>query len=180
MNATAQFTSRSSSVNRPIVEPAYPRYCWPVRSIEDRRLPPFDFLAPEGELHGDRNHLWHMEKTAELCGADNGLLPATPLREVDITGAHAVCGTIRVTDAPGAKLSSPILRFNSGVRYCLFVGDNVLVAEAAPRNVGLVLSIPLQVDTTGNAHFENANSPQRRPGGQNRTLPYAGTRKPDL
>ena len=56
---------------------AYRRYCWPVRSVDDLRLAPFHLLATEGAVHLDKNHEWHMEKLAALCGADSGVLKPT-------------------------------------------------------------------------------------------------------
>src|SRR5262249_35606998 len=42
-------------------------------------------LATEGHVHVDRDHVWHMESIAEVCGAGDGLLLATPYRAVDVT-----------------------------------------------------------------------------------------------
>ncbi len=66
---------------------AYRRYCWPVRSLDDLKLAPFHLLATEGEVHAGKNHVWHMEKLAELCRPDTGLLLATPFKDVDVTDA---------------------------------------------------------------------------------------------
>ena len=63
---------------------AYHRYCWPVISVDDLKLAPFHLLATEGVVHTDKNHLWHMATLAELCGADEGLLRATPHTLVDL------------------------------------------------------------------------------------------------
>jgi polynucleotide kinase-phosphatase len=63
---------------------AYRNYCWPVGSIEDLKLAPFHLLASEGAVHTDKQHIWHMEMLAKLCGADSALLLATPNRLVDI------------------------------------------------------------------------------------------------
>jgi protein phosphatase len=64
---------------------AYRRYCWPVRSVDDLRLAPFHVLATEGAVHVNRDHLWHLERIAELCRAAPGLLLATPCQVVDVT-----------------------------------------------------------------------------------------------
>jgi protein phosphatase len=66
---------------------AYRRYCWPVRSLDDLKLAPFHLLASEGEVHTTKSHVWHMERLAELCRPDTGLLLATPFKEVDVTDA---------------------------------------------------------------------------------------------
>jgi protein phosphatase len=64
---------------------AYRRYCWPVHSVDDLRLAPFHVLATEGAVHVNRDHLWHMERIAEVCRAAPGLLLATPYQLVDAT-----------------------------------------------------------------------------------------------
>jgi protein phosphatase len=61
----------------------YRRYCWPVRSAGDFRLAPFHLLATEGAVHSDRGHLWHMERSAALCAAADGLLVPTAFLVVD-------------------------------------------------------------------------------------------------
>jgi protein phosphatase len=64
---------------------AYRRYCWPVESIKDYRLAPFHILATEGEVHVERNHLWHMETIGRLVAAQKGTsLQATNYRVVDL------------------------------------------------------------------------------------------------
>ncbi len=69
---------------------SYRRYCWPVQSVSDLKLAPFHFLATEGQVHVQRDHLWHMEKLAEICKASDGLLLATSYRQVDVTNAASV------------------------------------------------------------------------------------------
>ena len=64
---------------------AYRRYCWPVRSVDDLRLAPFHLLATEGAVHLDKNHEWHMEKLAALCGADSSVLTPTVFKIIDVT-----------------------------------------------------------------------------------------------
>ncbi len=64
---------------------SYRRYCWPVHSLDDLKLAPFHLLASEGQVHADKDHVWHMEKLARLCAADSGLLLATPYRIVDLS-----------------------------------------------------------------------------------------------
>jgi protein phosphatase len=64
---------------------AYRHYCWPVHSIADLKLAPFHILATQGEVHVNKNHLWHMDTLAELCQADEQLLLATPYKAVNIT-----------------------------------------------------------------------------------------------
>ncbi len=64
---------------------AYQRYCWPVHSLTDLKLAPFHFLASEGAVHSDKDHIWHMETLAKLCHADEDILLATPYKVVDLT-----------------------------------------------------------------------------------------------
>ena len=74
---------------------AYRRYCWPVGSIDDLALAPFQILASEGGVHLDRDHRWQMETLAELAQADAAsnarpLLRATAHRVVDLADEAAV------------------------------------------------------------------------------------------
>ena len=69
---------------------AYRHYCWPVQSVNDLKLAPFHLLATEGEVHVQKNHVWHMERLGELCNAGDGLLLATPYKQVDVTDTTAV------------------------------------------------------------------------------------------
>jgi protein phosphatase len=64
---------------------AYRRYCWTVQSLTDLKLAPFHLLASEGAVHTPKDHLWHMERLARICEADQGLLLATPFQVVDLT-----------------------------------------------------------------------------------------------
>ncbi len=64
---------------------AYNQYCWPVHSVSDLKLAPFHILATQGEVHANKNHVWHMDTLAELCKADEQLLLATPYKVVDVT-----------------------------------------------------------------------------------------------
>jgi protein phosphatase len=63
---------------------AYRRYCWPVHSLDDFRLAPFHLLASEGQVHVDKDHVWHMETLARFCAVDPAFLLATPYRTVDL------------------------------------------------------------------------------------------------
>jgi protein phosphatase len=64
---------------------AYRHYCWPVESLADLKLAPFHLLASEGTVHKDKDHVWHMEKLAAMCGADDEVLLATPYRIIDLS-----------------------------------------------------------------------------------------------
>ena len=69
---------------------SYGRYCWKVDSVSDLKVAPFHLLASEGHVHHGRTHLWHMEKLAEICSAGDGLLVATPHKQVDDTDSTSV------------------------------------------------------------------------------------------
>jgi protein phosphatase len=56
---------------------AYRRYCWPVDSVDDLKLAPFQVLAAEGSAHALRPHGWHMELLGRLCDQDPGTLRRT-------------------------------------------------------------------------------------------------------
>lgn len=79
---------RLNSANRYVS--AYQHYCWPVHSISDLKLAPFHLLATEGTVHVQRDHVWHMEKLCELSKAGDGLLLATPYKQVDVTDTTTV------------------------------------------------------------------------------------------
>ena len=58
--------------------------------MSDLKLAPFHLLATEGQVHVQRDHVWHMEKLAEVCKASDGLLLATSYRQVDVTDKASV------------------------------------------------------------------------------------------
>ena len=60
---------------------AYRRYCWPVHSVDDLRLAPFQVLAGEGAVHALRPHAWHLEVLGRLSDRD----PATFRRTGTVT-----------------------------------------------------------------------------------------------
>lgn len=53
----------------------------------DLRLAPFHLLASEGQVHVDKDHVWHMETLARLCACDPQFLLSTPWRRVDLADA---------------------------------------------------------------------------------------------
>jgi len=79
----AHFEARQSCIARYI--DAYRQYCWKVDRVSDLKIAPFHLLATEGHTHTDRDHVWHMESLAELCGGDGELLQATASRVIDVT-----------------------------------------------------------------------------------------------
>lgn len=83
-----RYKQRLEAANRYV--DSYRRYCWQVQSVSDLKLAPFHLLATEGQVHVQRDHGWHMEKLAELCNAGDGLLVATPYKQVDVTNTESV------------------------------------------------------------------------------------------
>lgn len=63
---------------------AYRQYCWPVNSIDDLRLAPFQILAGEGRVHALTDHLWHLDVIGRLCEADSVFQPTSAVT-VDLT-----------------------------------------------------------------------------------------------
>lgn len=63
---------------------AYRRYCWPVGSVDDLRVAPFQVLAGEGKVHALTGHLWHLEVLGRLAEADPGTFRATASATVDL------------------------------------------------------------------------------------------------
>ncbi len=88
----AAFRRRQQDVGRYIA--AYRRYCWTVESLSDFKLAPFHLLASEGQVHTDKDHLWHMETLAGICRADPDLLLATRYRLVDVNDSASQAETI--------------------------------------------------------------------------------------
>ena len=56
---------------------SYARYCWPVTSLADIKLAPFHLLTSEGQLHTDKDHLWHMNMASRLRQASPALFRDT-------------------------------------------------------------------------------------------------------
>jgi len=101
---------------RPSFVDAYRRYCWPVSAVKDLKLAPFHLLASENAVHTDKDHLWHMQTIAELCGQDELLHPTAHML-VDTTngdsqGAGAVWWT-ELTERGGEGMVVKPLEFLS-------------------------------------------------------------------
>ncbi len=84
---------------------AYRRYCWPVDSIDDLRVAPFQVLAGEGKVHARTDHLWHLDVIGRLCATDPGTFRATASTLVDLgdetSEAAAVSWWEQLTSAGG-------------------------------------------------------------------------------
>ncbi len=83
LQAEADYQRREQNVARFVA--AYRQYCWSVESLNDLKLAPFHLLATEGQVHTNKDHLWHLERLAEVCRADPELLLATSYKVVDVT-----------------------------------------------------------------------------------------------
>ncbi|HWX53473.1 MAG TPA: polynucleotide kinase-phosphatase [Verrucomicrobiae bacterium] len=68
---------------------AYRHYCWAVSSVDDLRLAPFHLLATEGTVHVNKDHGWHMETIARICGHEDKFLLATPYMVVDLADSES-------------------------------------------------------------------------------------------
>jgi protein phosphatase len=64
---------------------AYRQYCWPVNSVDDLRLAPFHLLASEGQVHSDKDHIWHMEILRRVAEAGAPFSMTTPFRHVNLS-----------------------------------------------------------------------------------------------
>jgi protein phosphatase len=83
----SQYRRRLQSIEKYIE--AYRHYCWPVNSISDLKLAPFHVLATEGQVHANKNHDWHMQAIARICGSDSEVLLMTPFRITDVTSPES-------------------------------------------------------------------------------------------
>lgn len=63
---------------------AYRKYCWPVASIDDLRVAPFQLLASEGRVHVDQRHSWHLQTLAKLSAPGDPVFMATSSRLVEL------------------------------------------------------------------------------------------------
>jgi protein phosphatase len=64
---------------------AYRRYVWPVESLADIRLAPFQVLAGGAHVFVDREHAWQLGVIDRLCAADDELFRTTARLSVDVT-----------------------------------------------------------------------------------------------
>lgn len=98
------------------------RRSWPVRSVTDLRLAPYHVLATEGAVHKDKDHLWHLAATAEICRADPGLLVPTRHRVVALADseseAEAIAGWEERTAEGGEGIVVKPLAFGGPAFLC--------------------------------------------------------------
>jgi protein phosphatase len=88
LSLIGRYKQRLEAANRYV--DSYRRYCWQVKSVSDLKLAPFHLLATEGHVHVKQDHVWHMKKLAELCNAGDGVMVATPYKQVDVTNIESV------------------------------------------------------------------------------------------
>ncbi|MCW1912546.1 polynucleotide kinase-phosphatase [Luteolibacter sp. GHJ8] len=69
---------------------AYRHYCWDTDGLQGLKLAPFHFLAGEGGVLTQHDHVWHMEMAARLNAADPELFPLTRWREVTLEDEASV------------------------------------------------------------------------------------------
>ena len=67
---------------------AYRQYCWPVTSVDDLRLAPFQVLAGEGKVHALTDHPWHLD-LGRLADADPTTFRATASIAVDLDSGES-------------------------------------------------------------------------------------------
>jgi polynucleotide kinase-phosphatase len=68
---------------------AYRQYCWPVETIDDLKLAPFQILAGEGQVHALTDHLWHLETISRLYKNDPDTFRATQHLAVDLASPQS-------------------------------------------------------------------------------------------
>jgi protein phosphatase len=94
---------------------AYGRYCWPVNSVDDLRVAPFQILATEGKTYVDQTHLWHMQQCALLAAAGAPVIIGTPFKVVDLADdaskADAIEWWTQLTAAGGEGMVVKPLEF---------------------------------------------------------------------
>ncbi len=79
---TAEISQRAAMVDGFVA--AYGHYCWPVESVDDLKLAPFQVLAGEGSVHALRDHPWHLELLGRLADADPTTFRATKAITVEV------------------------------------------------------------------------------------------------
>lgn len=62
---------------------SYREYCWSVDSLDDYRIAPFHILATEGEVHSNKNNVWHMETIKKYFVKSNPIMVATSYKIID-------------------------------------------------------------------------------------------------
>jgi protein phosphatase len=69
---------------------AWAPYVWPVSDVGDLRMAPFHFLASEGRVWFDRDHVWHMSLTDRMAAVADKVITATRWRGIALGDEGAV------------------------------------------------------------------------------------------
>ncbi len=69
---------------------AWAPYVWPVSGVGDLKVAPFHFLASEGRVWFDLDHLWHMGLADRLAVAADAVVTRTQWRPVALGDESAV------------------------------------------------------------------------------------------
>jgi protein phosphatase len=101
---------------------AYRPYVWPVTSLDDVRLAPFQVLAGSAGTFPDRDHAWHMTAAERLSAADPVIKPTRHIvADLEQAGAEAdvTAWWEEITGAGGegmvVKPLSPVVRGRHGI-----------------------------------------------------------------
>jgi protein phosphatase len=101
---------------------AYRPYVWPVTSLDDVRLAPFQVLAGSAGTFPDRDHAWHMSAAERLSVADPVIKPTRHIvADLEQAGADAdvTAWWEEITGAGGegmvVKPLSPVARGRRGI-----------------------------------------------------------------
>ena len=102
---------------------AYRPYVWPVRSLDDVRLAPFQVLAGSAGTCLTRDHTWHMNAAERLAAADPLIVPTrhlvADLTEDAAPGPAVTAWWEEITGAGGegmvAKPLTPVTRTRHGI-----------------------------------------------------------------
>jgi protein phosphatase len=101
---------------------AYRHYVWPVHSLADVRLAPFQVLAGSAGTFFSRDHLWHLSAAERLAAADPLIVPTRHI-VADLgdegSGAAVTAWWEQLTGSGGegmvAKPPAPVTRLRHGV-----------------------------------------------------------------
>jgi protein phosphatase len=74
---------------------AWDSYVWPVSGVDDLRVAPFHFLASEGRVWFDQDHVWHMSLAQRLAEAGEKVITNTRFKIVPLMDEHACAETVR-------------------------------------------------------------------------------------
>jgi protein phosphatase len=69
---------------------AWKPYVWPVSGVGDLRVAPFHFLASEGHVWFDRDHVWHMGLADRVAAGAGKIVTPTQWRTVALDDKGAV------------------------------------------------------------------------------------------